>query len=110
MICDRCGSQTTPKQITSKKNGQTYTVFECNGSCMNGNFKYSMFAPRPPKAAPRSQTFNSIPVASQANSDTARILNAILEKLTAIHAIMNAKNALKNDPLEVVAEEDQTPF
>ena len=47
ITCDKCGSQTTPKQITSRKDGKIYTVYECCGSCMNGKYKYSRFAPRP---------------------------------------------------------------
>jgi hypothetical protein len=46
VVCDKCGSATTPKKITSKKTGKEYTVYECQGSCMNGQYKYSCFAPK----------------------------------------------------------------
>lgn len=43
MKCDKCNAETKEKQITSKKNGKTYTVYECLGNCMNGQYKYSFF-------------------------------------------------------------------
>ena len=48
IFCDKCGSETTPKVITSKKNGQTYTVYQCKGGCMNGKWPYTCFAPKAP--------------------------------------------------------------
>lgn len=44
--CDRCSGPTKPKEITSKKTGKQYTVYECKSGCMNGQYPYSRFAPR----------------------------------------------------------------
>lgn len=49
MNCDRCGSQGKMKQITSKKDGKKYDLYECTGSCMNGQYKYSWFPPKEKK-------------------------------------------------------------
>lgn len=105
MICDRCQGATTPKQITSKKNGQTYTVFECVGTCMNGQYKYSMFAPRPPKAKG-----SYAPQANGGNEATG-ILKQILTELQSIRMMLNGKTTLANDALEIQVEtQDSTPF
>lgn len=106
MQCDKCGSPTTPKQITSKKNGQTYTVFECTGSCMNGRYKYSMFAPRAPKQAPYSAP------SSQPSGEPLETLREIRDLLKGIYSVIKTNQVLKNDPLEVETRslEGNTPF
>ena len=49
--CDRCGSNTKEKIITSKKpetRGNQYTVMECLGSCRAGKYPYTFFPPKEP--------------------------------------------------------------
>jgi len=46
VVCDKCGGGTVPKQITSKKTGKQYTLYECTSGCMNGKFPYSCFPPK----------------------------------------------------------------
>jgi hypothetical protein len=76
VVCDKCGSETRPKKITSKKTGKDYTVYECLGECMNGQYKYSCFAPKVQKQEAPSANNHVI---------------TLLEEVKAICLAMNAK-------------------
>ena len=84
MNCDKCGAATRGKQITSKKDGKTYQVFECTGGCMNGNYPYSMFPPRD-KA---SKGGSSAGATNASAGQMAGLLGEILKSLCRIEVIL----------------------
>ena len=84
--CDKCGSSTSPKEITSKKSGKNYTVYECDGGCMNGKFRYSRFAPNDTYGTPSNAA-----AAAPANNVSAA-LRAIDAKLTLILSLLQSKS------------------
>jgi len=103
VVCDRCGSSTSPKKITSKKTGKEYTVYECQGSCMNGQYKYSCFAPKVAKSAPAQ---------APAQDNT-----ALLEEIKSIVLLINSKLGMQeqskvvNKKLPTVdVDDDGIPF
>lgn len=84
--CDKCGSSTSPKEITSKKTGKNYTVYECNGGCMNGKFRYSRFAPNDGYGAPSQTSASSAP-----SGNVAAALRSIDAKLNLILKLLQPK-------------------
>ena len=96
--CDKCGTATDrTKQITSKKNGETYLVYECTGGCMNGKWTYTFFPPKKSGA----QSFSK-PMPKEVGTDT-----AILAYLKRIDSNLNSLIAavLKKDE-----KIDEIPF
>jgi hypothetical protein len=83
--CDKCGASTSPKEITSKKSGKNYTVYECDGGCMNGKYRYSRFAPNDTYGTPSSAA-----AAPAANVTAA--LRAIDAKLNLILSLLQSKS------------------
>jgi hypothetical protein len=84
VVCDKCQGPTTPKQITSKKTGKQYTVYQCTSGCMNGRFAYSCFAP---KVAGQSGGGATAPAASIG------VLQDIAHELSEIKSIMLLMNS-----------------
>lgn len=91
--CDRCGGNTKPKQITSKKNNKQYTVYECLSGCKSGAYAYSCF---PPKESKES---------NQGSGEGTKLLQSIDATLKRIETILaNPKerhvsaDELKPDP------------
>jgi hypothetical protein len=101
VMCDKCGSDTKPKQITSKKTGKPYTLYECQGTCMNGNYRYSCFAP---KVGKESVASKSVPVDA---------LLPILEDMKAVLCAINSKiggKIVKTAKKALDVDEDGVPF
>lgn len=103
VVCDKCGGETKPKQITSKKTGKQYTIYECQSGCMNGKYPYSCFAPKVAKSAP-TQDNNII-------LDKLEEIKSILLKLAFADkpAVKKAKKAIEVDPDEA-PEFEEEPF
>jgi len=95
--CDRCGGSTSPKEITSKKTGKNYTIYECNGSCMAGKYKYGCFPPRESK-----------PKASSANPNALDEINHTLRRIEAI--ILKAFPQAKIEGEASEAADTEAPF
>jgi hypothetical protein len=90
--CDKCGSSTFAKEITSKKSGKNYTVYECEGGCMNGKFRYSRFAPSDSYSGPSNS--NSAPAsASSPSANISAQLRAMDKKLNMILGLLQNKSA-----------------
>jgi hypothetical protein len=87
--CDKCGSSTFAKEITSKKSGKNYTVYECEGGCMNGKFRYSRFAPSDSYGGASS---NSAPSSSAPAANVSAQLRAMDKKLNIILSLLQAKS------------------
>ena len=85
--CDKCGSSTFPKEITSKKSGKNYTVYECEGGCMNGQYRYSRFAPNDSYGG----SSNSAPAAAPSGNVSAA-LRQIDAKLNLILSLLQNKS------------------
>lgn len=83
--CDKCGASTSPKEITSKKSGKNYTVYECDGSCMNGKFRYSRFAPNDAYGTPSN-------TAAAPAGNVSAALRAIDAKLALILSLLQSKS------------------
>ncbi len=97
--CDKCGGTTKPKQITSKKDGKIYTVYECDGTCMNGRFKYSCFAPKEPKVSQSSTALDEI-------NHTLRRIEAIL-----LGYIKDQPPEIRGEVTQIgTSEADEAPF
>lgn len=97
VICDRCKGPTKPKQITGKKDGKEYTVYECQGNCMNGRFKYSCFPPKEPK------------VKTQSNGETMSVLKDIAGTLRRIEKILANPDQVNIAESEMQPDEE-APF
>lgn len=98
--CDKCGGQTKPKQITAKKDGKQYTVYECQGNCMNGRFKYTCFAPKVPNT--------TTPAANNGNASMV-LLRSIDETLKRIEKILANPNQSHIAQSEMEPDEE-VPF
>lgn len=83
MKCDRCGSENVmQKQITSRKNGNKYMIFECQNGCKEGKYNYSFFPPKDTyerKPADTTKT-DVVELLREQNSLLAAILNALAPK------------------------------
>lgn len=102
--CDKCGGSTSPKEITSKKSGKNYTVYECNGDCMNGKFRYSRFAPSDTYAGPSSTS------AAAPAGNVSAALKSIDKKLNLILSLLQPKSGgAQNQPSELEPDTD-IPF
>lgn len=105
--CDKCGASTTPKEITSKKSGKNYTVYECNGGCMNGKFRYSRFAPSDTYYAPSNAP------AAPPPANVAGALRSIDAKLDLILSLLKSKSggAVGNQaPYDELEPDSELPF
>lgn len=104
--CDKCGGQTKPKQITSKKDQKVYTVYECQGNCMseNGRFKYTCFAPRVPNTT-TPQTNGVKP-----SGDAVAVLKSIDTSLKNILTILQAKSGKMPIQPEEMQPDESVPF
>ena len=102
--CDKCGESTTPKEITSKKTGKNYTVYECDGGCMNGKFRYSRFAPSDNYGG----SSNSAPAAPAGN--VAAALRSIDAKLALILSLLQPKSGAGGNPPDEFEPENEIPF
>lgn len=83
--CDKCGTETNKtKQITSKKNGETYLVYECVGGCMNGKWVYTFFPPKKsgaPKSAPQvNEVSATLAYLKRIDSNLNSLIAAVLKK------------------------------
>ena len=101
--CDKCGSSTSPKEITSKKTGKNYTVYECNGDCMNGKFRYSRFAPNDNYAAPSN-------TAAAAPGNVSAALRAIDAKLNLILSLLQPKSGGAGTPPSEFEPDTEVPY
>lgn len=100
--CDKCGSSTFPKEITSKKSGKNYTVYECEGGCMNGKFRYSRFAP--------SDTYGGSSNAAAAPAgNVSAALRSIDAKLNLILGLLQSKSGTGDQPPEFEPD-SESPF
>jgi hypothetical protein len=98
MKCDKCGGDTQQKRITSKKNGNKYTVYECTSGCMDGRYKYSFFPPKDaatPTAPKQQQSSGSSAQVVSLLEENNKLLAQILTALTGKIAI--SKTELKPD-------------
>jgi hypothetical protein len=103
--CDKCGSSTFPKEITSKKSGKNYTVYECEGGCMNGKFRYSRFAPNDTYGSPS----NSAPASAPAGN-IAPALRAIDAKLNLILKLLQSKSGAGEIQGSEFESDNEIPF
>lgn len=114
--CDKCGSSTSPKEITSKKTGKNYTVYECNGGCMNGKFRYSRFAPSDNYGGYGSSqsSASSGSSSSGGGGNVSGQLRAIDAKLTLILKLLQNKSGAANsdggNPPYEPEPEQEIPF
>lgn len=90
--CDKCGSSTSPKEITSKKTGKNYTVYECNGGCMNGKFRYSRFAPNDSYTPSYNSANTAAPSAGGNSGNVSAALRSIDAKLNLILSLLQKKS------------------
>ncbi len=104
--CDKCGSSTSPKEITSKKSGKNYTVYECNGGCMNGKFRYSRFAPGGDSYGGGASS-SSAPASS---GNVSAALRSIDAKLTLILNLLQSKSGAGANPSELEPDSSEIPF
>ena len=104
--CDKCGSSTTPKEITSKKTGKNYTVYECEGGCMNGKFRYSRFAPSDTYSGPSSSSSSS----SASAGNVSAALRSIDAKLTLILNLLQPKGGGQNQSSGLEPDSEEIPF
>jgi len=91
VACDKCQGVTTPKEITSKKNGRKYTLYECTSGCVSdrGNFPHSCFAPKKGGSAfANPQKVTKTAVASITNDYIIDQLKQLHEKMDRILANM----------------------
>lgn len=106
--CVQCGKPTIPRQVQKGPNGP-WTAYECHSGCMNGQYKLTTKPPKAPKAP-----YSEPPPTNGALSESTRVLKQIHTELVGIRQLLNSKITLKNDPLEIVAEnepgEDAPPF
>lgn len=124
MICDRCGSPTKDKWITSKKQGKnfgkSFKLLECTGQCMDGRFPYSFFPPRDSAhaVAPQPQGFQS-PQQGVVNPNERQAPSYVLdiiERLKTIDSkLVEIKGALKiggraNFTHEEMNPDENVPF
>ena len=91
--CDKCGASTFPKEITSKKSGKNYTVYECEGGCMNGKYRYSRFAPNDAYGAPSGASASAAPAAN-----VSAALRSIDAKLNMILNLLQRKSGAGEIP------------
>jgi len=106
-VCDKCGTPTTrTKNITSKKNGTTYLVYECVGGCMNGKYNYTFF---PKKKFPDSVPFATkvTPTHLPVDGDSLSTISASVRKIElTLNMICNELLKKKEEEIDV----DETPF
>lgn len=104
--CDKCGSSTSPKEITSKRTGKNYTVYECNGGCMNGKFRYSRFAPNDSYGTPSSAS----PSAAAPAGNVSAALRSIDAKLNLILSILKSKSGAVDIQESELEPDSEIPF
>ncbi len=90
-VCDRCGNTTTKtKVITSKKNGEKYTLAVCVAGCKSGKWDYAFFPPREDQSG-KSQPVKQAPQSS-GGSEAVNILRSIDTRLANILSILQTKS------------------
>ena len=102
MQCDKCGAATKGKQITGKKDGKTYQVFECLGGCMSGNYPYSMFPPRDKQ----SRGGSSVGASAASSSQIVAELQVMNKTLLRIERIMANPGKINIAEEELNADKD----
>lgn len=108
MLCDRCNGDTKQKEITSKKDGKKYTLFECLEGCKNGKFAYSFF---PPKQRGDGKTQPAKPAPSNGSgSEAITVLRSIDTTLKNMLQIMQAKSRMIPVQNEELQPDDEIPF
>lgn len=105
-VCDKCGTTTSKtKQIVSKKNGQTYTVFVCIAGCKSGKYEYSFF---PPKEAPGKSQPERQPQAQ--GGEAVNLLRSIDTTLKNVLAILQTQARTVPVQPEELGPDQDIPF
>jgi len=115
-ICDRCGSPAAEKWITSNKTGKQHKLFECQGQCMNGRFKYSFFPPRDSGHMVKPQPASYVPPVTQPQVNIPSYVLDIIDRLKSIDTkLVEIKASLKiggraNFTHDEMSPDENVPF